>query len=488
MRGNRPSIVLVLAVAISAARLHAAPAEGPLRVNPDNPRYFTAGKKNADGKFVAVYLTGAHTWNNLVDMEQDDPKSPFGHTSHPFEFIPYLQQLEFHGHIFIRLWAWDSTVWDTGANGEGLGKNYLHRCSPQPWLRTGPGEALDGKPRFDLTKFDPAYFARLRERVSAANDRGIYVSVMLFEGWGLHHGNRRKTAASDGWAWRTHPFNPANNVNGLKIDGADEFSGKVHVLGNRAVNDLQAAYVRKVIDTLNDLDNVLYEVINEGGQKDWDWWVVRTVKEYEKTKRKQHAVGLTGHGTERLPDLLASPADWVSPGSADGYGEDPPAWEARHGKVSILDTDHVWGVGGSPDWVWKAFTRGHNPIFMDPYDGSVLGKPGAEEKKWAPVRQALGRTRHFKDVNLVAMAPLPDLASTGYCLADPGREYIVYLPKGGTVTVDLSAAKGDLSAEWMEAEGNESREGEPVAAGARRELKSPFAAASVVHLREAKAR
>src|SRR4029079_12805805 len=131
-----------------------------------------------------------HTWNNLVDMEQDDPKSPFGHTSHPFEFIPYLQQLEFHGHIFIRLWAWDSTVWDTGANGEGLGKNYLHRCSPQPWLRTGPGEALDGKPRFDLTKFDPAYFARLRERVSAANDRGIYVSVMLFEGWGLHHGNR----------------------------------------------------------------------------------------------------------------------------------------------------------------------------------------------------------------------------------------------------------------------------------------------------------
>ena len=99
-----------------------------------------------------------------------------------------------------------------------------------------------------------------------------------------------------------------------------------------------------------------------------------------------------------------------------------------------------------------------------------------------------GADAPFKDVNLVAMAPLPDLASTGYCLADPGREYIVYLPKGGTVTVDLSAAKGDLSAEWMEAEGNESREGEPVAAGARRELKSPFAAASVVHLREAKAR
>jgi hypothetical protein len=477
-------MAVVLAVALSAPS-HAAPAEGPLRVNPDNPRYFTAGRKGTDGKFVAVYLTGAHTWNNLVDMLPDNPEAGPGEADgRPFNYQRYLDQLSADGHNFIRLWAWDSTVWDTGANGEGLGKKYLHRVSPQPWLRTGPGDALDGKPKFDLTKFNPEYFERLRQRVRAASDRGVYVSVMLFEGWGLFHGNRRRTAASDGWAWRTHPFNPANIVNGLEIEGADEFSGKVHVLGNRRVNELQAAYVRKVVDTVNDLDNVLYEVINEGGQKDWDWWVVRTLKEYEKTKPKQHPVGLTGHGTERLADLLASPADWVSPGSADGYGEDPPAWDAKFKKVSILDTDHVWGVGGSPDWVWKAFTRGHNPIFMDPYDGSVLGKPGAEAKKWAPLKQALGRTRQLAGANLVSMAPLPDLASTGYCLADPGREYIVYLPKGGTATVDLSNANGDFSSEWIEAEGTDSRNGEVVAGGARRELKSPFAGPSVVHLRE----
>ena len=34
-------------------------ATGPLRVHPDNPRYFT------DETGRAVYLTGAHTWNNL---------------------------------------------------------------------------------------------------------------------------------------------------------------------------------------------------------------------------------------------------------------------------------------------------------------------------------------------------------------------------------------------------------------------------------------
>ena len=42
-------------------------------------------------------------------------------------------------------------------------------------------EEMDGKPKFDLTKFDPAYFERLRSRVEAAGQRGIYTSVMLFE-------------------------------------------------------------------------------------------------------------------------------------------------------------------------------------------------------------------------------------------------------------------------------------------------------------------
>ena len=37
--------------------------------------------------------------------------------------------------------------------------NY-HLCmEPQPWPRTGSGEAIDGKPRFDLDRFDDSYFA-----------------------------------------------------------------------------------------------------------------------------------------------------------------------------------------------------------------------------------------------------------------------------------------------------------------------------------------
>ena len=251
-------------------------ATGPLRVSAKNPRYFC----DASGR--EVLLVGSHTWNSLVDMGRSDPPEAF-------DFEAYLDFLGRYGHNFIRLWTWDSTTLDTHANGR-LGKDFIHHVAPLPWLRTGPGVALDGKPKFDLKQFDPAYFERLRQRVSAAGRRGIYVSVMLFEGWGLMHGNRRRGTKPE-WAWRSHPFHPDNNSSGI------DAGGKVHSRANPAVNAIQAAYIRKVVDTVNDLDNVLYEVINEGGEKEWDWWVVDTVRQYERTQ--PHAAPDRHHGPRR---------------------------------------------------------------------------------------------------------------------------------------------------------------------------------------------
>jgi hypothetical protein len=461
-------LLLALALFVSGSLCPAAEARGPLRIHPDNPRYFTDGTKTSDDSFRSVYLTGSHTWNNLVDMGRNDPPEKF-------DWNAYLASLEQHHHNFVRLWAWDSTRWDTRGN-EDLGTDFIHIVAPLPWARKGEGNALDGKPKFDLTKFDADYFERLRSRVQSALDRGIYVSVMLFEGWGLFHGNRRKQT-EDGWAWRNHPFNPANNVNNLTVEGSDALSGRVHNLRNPEINKLQAAYVRKVIDTVNEFDNVLYEVINEGGDQEWNWWVIRLVHDYERTKPKQHPVGNTGHGVERVKSLLASPADWVSPGSADGFGEDAPVWNEK--KVSIFDTDHVWGVGGNPMWVWKSFVRGHNPIFMDPYDGSVL----RTDSKWESMRNALGYVRRLAErVNLARLTPHEDISSTKYCLADPSREYVVVQPeKNAAFSVDLKAGAYEL--EWIDPfNGSVAAKEKFKSENGRQTFKAPFESESVLHL------
>ncbi|MBM3334472.1 hypothetical protein FJY63_07405, partial [Candidatus Sumerlaeota bacterium] len=279
---------------------------------------------------------------------------------------------------------------------------------------------------------------------------------MLFEGWGL------RFAPS---AYKTHPFHPDNNVNGIplfdaggnKPTGKQKTSGKgteLFTLASPKVTAFQEAYVRKTVDTVNDLDNVLYEIANESdfSTTDWQYHLIRFIKAYEAKKSKQHPVGMTSIGYGKNPTdldrLLKSPADWISPNpDRYDYKNDPPA--ADGAKVVLPDTDHLWGVGGNVAWVWKSFLRGLNPIFMDPYRRGVLDR--GPDDQWEPVRRAMGVTRRLAEqVNLSAMTPRKELARSGYCLADPGREYLIYLPQGGEVTVDLSAATGDLAVEWMD--------------------------------------
>ena len=85
-------------------------AHGPLRVHPTNPRYFTDGTTNQDGSLKAVYLTGSHTWANLIDRGPSDP--PPG-----FDFDRYVDFLAKHNHNFIRLWG-QQVSWYHGY-GEG---------------------------------------------------------------------------------------------------------------------------------------------------------------------------------------------------------------------------------------------------------------------------------------------------------------------------------------------------------------------------------
>jgi hypothetical protein len=438
------------------------PASGPLRVHPDNPRYFS------DGSGKVVYLTGSHTWSNLPDMGSSDPPPRF-------DFDAYLDFLDRLNHNFIRMWTWESTRWQPGHWRPGA----THTVAPHPLARTGPGNAADGKPKFDLTKFDRDYFHRLRQRVTDAGQRGIYVSVMLFEGWGVQFAQQ---------AWETHPFQAANNVNGIDGDASGDGKGlEIHTLTNRKVTALQEAYVRKVIDTVGDLDNVLWEISNENHTPStrWQYHMIDYIHRYESGKPKQHPVGMTFQykgGSNRT--LFESPADWISPNPEGGYRDNPPA--ADGSKVVLTDTDHLWGIGGSQAWVWKSFLRGLNPLFMDPYDGTVIGNPF--DAQWDPVRKSLGYTRRFAEAaNLAAMTPSNELASSGFCLAhasaDQG-EYLVYAPEGGKVTIDLSATPGKLKAHWFDPSEGTSVDASLIDGGTPQTLQVPFAGDAVLWLKK----
>jgi hypothetical protein len=466
--GAAEKIAMLICAALATAPLSAAepPISGPLRVSTENPRYF------ADASGKPVYLTGAHTWANLQDLGFVDPPPAF-------DFEAHLDTLEKTHHNFIRLWRWEFTRW-TDKNLDMAGKKRLRYCSPHPWKRSGPPAALDGKPKFDLSEFDESYFQRLRSRVAAAGRRGIYVSVMLFEGWGFSFAS-----------WDGHPFNAANNVQGVNGDSDGDGKGKeVVTLDVPAITRIQEAYARKVIDTLNDLDNVLYEIANEchPGSTEWQYHMIRYVHDQEKSRPKRHPVGMTFQypgGTNAA--LFESPAEWISPNRIAekpySYHDNPPVADGR--KVILADTDHLGGVWGARDWVWKSCLRGHNPIWMDPYDSSSIWEPVPANA--ADVRRNLGFARQFAErINLAKATPQPDLATTRFCLADPGAEYLIYQPaKNQQFSIELKAGSYDF--EWFSpAQGTTVERGHIDAPGGQQRFKAPFDGDAVLLLKSSR--
>jgi len=403
---------------------------GPLRVHPENPRYF------GDDSGRVVYLTGSHTWLDLQDGRLG------GKLLH-FDYDEFLDFLSKHHHNFFRLWAWESPNWV-------LPNSQVVRIDPMPFVRSGPGQATDGGPKFDLRALNPAYFHRLRRRVEAAGEKNIYVGVMLFQGFSVARKSRRRKDTP----WRTHPMNAANNINGIDGDRNGDGEGyEVHTLADPRITRIQEAYVRKVIDTLNDLDNVIYEISNEshGDSAEWQYHMIDFIHHYEKSKPKQHPVwmsftwdGMAGRGTDA--DLLRSPAEAISP---RGGAAEPPA--ADGSKVIIADTDHLWGIGGNVNWVWKCFTRGLNPIFMDPYRNSPHHRAATLDPQWDPVRRAMGVARTLAErIDLAHMRPTADkrVCSTGYCLLAPGKEYVVWHEHPGALQLQLPA--GTYTYEWID--------------------------------------
>lgn len=447
---------------------------GPLRVSPDNPRYFM------DGSGKIIYLTGSHTWSNLQDNGKGYPPPAFNYTA-------YLNFLTANNHNFFRLWSWEQSRWTV----ETADNDYWFY--PMPFQRTGPGTAIDGQPKFDVTKFNQAYFDRMRSRVIAARDRGIYVSIMLFDGWSIESS---KGGLAENNPWKGHPFNKNNNINGINGDPNGDNSGKeVHTLSIPAVTNAQKAYIRKVIDTVNDLDNVLYEISNEsdGGATAWQYEMIRYIKDYESRKPKQHPVGMTfEYPGGSNDDLYNSPADWISPNE----GLSPPA--ASGAKVILADTDHICGVCGDRDFVWKAFTRGANPIYMDIYDGAAYGV-GANgfdpnDPNLAITRKNMGYTLFYANrINMKAAVPKDDAtSSTGYSLVNltAGKaQILVYAPRDRrqfNVSVDLSALTGEVWGEWMNPETGRIYFGLSTTGGAVRSFTPPFSGDAVLFLYQEK--
>jgi hypothetical protein len=199
----------------------------PIRVHPDNPKCFLFR-----GKPLAL-ITATEHYGSVMNR--------------PFRFDRYLADAAEKRMTLTRLFMLFREL-------QGPTNPYS-TCKPEspdyvaPFMRTGPGSALDGQPKYDLDRWNPEFFERLRRFLLLAAGHGIIVEVTLLS----------NTYAPNIWA--LNPLHPANNINETpEIEWPEYLTLRYPALFER-----QAAHVRKVVEETRRHDNVFYEICNEPG-------------------------------------------------------------------------------------------------------------------------------------------------------------------------------------------------------------------------------
>jgi hypothetical protein len=267
--------------------------------------------------------------------------------------------------------------------------------------------------------------------------------------------------------------------------------------------------VRKVIDTLNDLPNVLW-IVSQEAPTNSTWWnshLIGVARAYEAGKPLQHPIGygvLADSSAASDAILLNSDADWIAPGArispTSSCGGGHPAC-----KVNINDSDHsYWGIWNDSaqanrNYFWINFTQGDQTIFMDPYvvlyprenrnfpRAVTHGIGAVPDPRWENVRRTMGFIREYAErMNLAAMTSRGNLSSTGHALANTSpadAEFLIYASSGGDFTVNLSGCGGPFAVEWMDPATGAKTPAASVSGGAARTFKAPFDGDAVLYLR-----
>lgn len=162
----------------------------------------------------------------------------------------------------------------------------------QPFARSGQGTAWDGLSRYDLTKYNPWYFSRLKEFAVAARAKGL---VLINEMYFQHN------ILESGAHWVDCPWRPVNNINGTQFTEPPPFNGdtikmaaEFYHLADPVYRALHRAYIRQCLANLADEPNVIHTLSaeNSGPLHFMQFWL-DVVAEWEQETGKHPLIALS---------------------------------------------------------------------------------------------------------------------------------------------------------------------------------------------------
>jgi len=435
---------------VLALSLLATAATSALSLHPDNPHYFVFRGK------PAVIITSGEHYGAVLNSD--------------FDYLKYLNTLKRDGLNGTRTW---SGAYCEPPEAFSISSNTLAPLKGRflcPWARSDQPGYPNGGNKFDLNKWDPAYFKRLKDFVHQAGKRGIIVELNLF------------CPFYEESMWRLSPMNAANNVNSVgSVSRTDVYT----LDKNGGLLAVQEAMVHKLVTELKGFDNLYYEICNEpyfgGVTLEWQRHIADVITETEAELGVRH---LISQNIANEKALVQNPHPQVS--IFNFHYATPPETVAMNYALNKVVGDNETGFRGTNDApyrmeAWDFIVAGGGLFNNLDYsftstheDGSYIfpaTQPGGGTPELRRQLRFLSQTLHRLDFlhmypdNSLAKAILPS-GATLRVLAFPAKAYLLYLRTGlgrakdapepktqcdqGEISIELALPQGKFTARWLD--------------------------------------
>ncbi len=433
---------------VSLLAVWGAFAAKPLALHPENPHYFIFR-----GKPTAIITSGEH-YGAVLNLD--------------FDYVKYLDTLGKDGLNGTRTWVGAYCEPVTAFNIKSNTRAPLAGRFICPWARSGQPGYLNGGNKFDLSKWDPAYFMRLKDFMSHASKGGVIVELNLF------------CPFYEESMWQLSPMNAANNVNGI---GAVARTNVYTLDKNDGLLAVQEAMVRKLVTELKGFDNLYYEICNEpyfgGVTLEWQHHIADVIVDTEKGLGVRH---LISRNVANDKEKVENPFPAIS--ILNFHYATPPETVAMNYGLNKVIGDNETGFRGTNDSAyrmegWDFIVAGGGLFNNLDYsyvakheDGTFVypaSQPGGGSPNLRRQYNFLAETLkrfdfvHMHPDNETVKAELPE-GATVRTLASPGNEYLVYIRSAlggnkperkarfaeGEIKLHVNLPPGQFTTEWLD--------------------------------------
>ncbi len=436
----------------------------PISLHPQNPHYFLYL-----GKPVVLIGSTEH-YGAVMNLD--------------FDYIPYLDELAASGLNITRTF---SGVYVEPGGAFGIIKNTMAPAPERyiaPWARSSEPGYSNGGNKFDLSKWDEAYFARLKDFITEAGKRGIVVELDLFSNY------------YDTIQWKLCPMNSINNINRT---GNIRDHKEVLSLRHPEMLAEQEKVARMIITELKDFGNLYYEVCNEPyfgdtlALREWEVHMTAIVADAEKDFVNKH---LISNNIQNFKKLVPEPRPYVS--IYNFHYSEPPVTVPLNYHLNMPLGDNETGFRGIEGTIYRIeawrFLMAGGALFnhldysftTENEDGSYVvqkGEPGGGSKELREQFRILAG--FMKSLDFVNMKPIDKDAVRSLSentsiegLVEGGRKWALYLSVKDTASIssvfEINLPAGSYSLTWTDTKtGSETSETRNDPNGGWFQIKSP---------------